>query len=458
MIWLVVIAGIVLGAAGAWIAAAGRLKKLELDNARLERDLEAERTARRQAEQIAARDSQAQAAAAESRLADLRQLHAQQLQEWRDSEARLRTQLEALLPQVAQNVLGSASVQLAEVARGELRLIGERTSGEVGKSHAEMRQSLAQMLQRLEQYQERIQKLETERTESATRLEQQILGLQSTGADMSQEARRLREALVSGSGVRGRWGEAELKLILESSGLTEGRGFVMQSTLAGEERLRPDAIVRLPSGRNLVIDSKASLGPFFEALEESDEARRRKHLQELANKFKERAKELAGKEYSRNLENSVPCVVMFVPSEAAFRAAVDVDKTLFAYGTELQPPVIITTPSTLMPLVLTIAYGWQQQQIAQQAELLHRELEIFIDRLRVYVEHVDKIGAGLAVAVNAYEKANRSYLQRLLPQAERMRELGADFSPVPEPRTLPPSVASLPAPSEPAARAAGESE
>lgn len=454
-----IIAGLLAGAVGVWIQFNRRLHELALDKARLERDCEAERAARRQAAEAAEREKQALSASAEARIAELRQLQEQQLQELRNSEVRLRTQLEALLPGVAQQVLGSTSQQLSELARRDLKAIGDSTAHAVGQSNTALRTAVEQMQQQMTQYQQRIQQLETERVQSSARLELQIAGLQDTGANMHQEARRLREALQSGSGVRGNWGQLELQRIFESCGLTEGISFELQSTLTGEDekKWRPDAIVRLPSGRNLVIDSKANLKYFLEGLDQVEEVRRREKFQQLADSIKDRIKDLAAKEYSRNLENSVPCVVMFVPSEAAYRAAVETDPALFAYGTDRQPPIILATPTTLMPLILTIGYGWQQLKTAREAERLHRELQEFINRLRVYIGHVDNIGKGLGVAVLAYDEARGSYNRRLLPQTQRMEEMGADFSSISEPRALPAAAAALP-PAPQAARAAGEGE
>ncbi len=414
--------------------------------------LNAERDGRAQA--------QAQWSAAESRLAEARQQYESRLQESAAGEDRLRTQLQALLPQVAQQVLGTTSAQLTDLARRDLQAIGEQTRHAVGQSNADLRQSVEQMQQQMQQYQQRIHQLETERAAAAARLEQQIVNLQSTGLDMSQEARRLREALESGNSVRGNWGELELKNIFDSCGLTEGRDYALQYTIEYQgKKQRLDAVISLPSGRRLIIDSKASMKPFFDALALPDAEQQRELLRSQAKALKQHADELAEKQYSRHLDNSLPCVIMFVPSEAVYRAAVQADAALFAYGTELKPdPMILATPLTLMPLILTIAYGWREQQITREAKQLHTELEIFLDRLKVYVEHVDKIGSGLATAVTAYEKSRGSYSQRLLPQMQKIEALGADISAVPEPRALPPATSALPAAGVEAARAAGESE
>ncbi len=417
----------------AWLRELRHRQKLELDRTRIETELAA--AARTQATVLAAAEHSKQEAlaAAREQLESMRAQYEARLAAQATDETSLRTLLQSLLPEATQPALAGAAQQLNENAQGALKLLEQRMLGEVGKSNTSLQTSLAQMQQQLQQYQQRIQELEIERGKSGERLEQQIAGLTSIGANMSQEARRLKEALQSGSGVRGRWGEAVLKNIFDSCGLTQDRDYLLQSTISDDDgRLRPDAIVNLPSGSRLIIDAKASLVFFDQGLQETEEAARQARYRELARTLRERAKQLAGKEYARNLENSVPCVVMFVPSEAAFRAALDADPGLFLYGNDLRPMILLASPTTLFPLISVIAQGWKQYQIESRSAELNRELQEFIKRLKTFLGHIGKIGRGLESAVNAYDAAERSYQRMLTPQMDRLQSLNRDFEQVPE--------------------------
>lgn len=426
-----------LAAGAAWLRESRRRQKLEIEHTRLATELAAAAKAQAAALEAAEQSKQEALAAARAQLENTRAQYEARLAGQAADETRLRTLLQALLPEATQPALAGAAQQLNQNAQGALQLLEQRMLGEVGKSNTALQTSLGQMQQQLQQYQQRIQELELERGKTSERLEQQIAGLTSIGANMSQEARRLKEALQSGSGVRGRWGEAVLKNIFDSCGLTQDRDYSLQSTLGDEEgRLRPDAIVNLPSGSRLIIDAKASLVFFDQGLQETEEIARQARYRELARTLRERARQLAGKEYARNLENSVPCVVMFVPSEAAFRAALDADPGLFLYGNDLRPMILLASPTTLFPLISVIAQGWKQFQIESRSEELNRELQEFIKRLKTFLGHIDKIGRGLETAVNAYDAAERSSQRMLTPQMDRLQNLNRDFEQVPEMKTI----------------------
>ena len=305
-------------------------------------------------------------------------------------------------------------------------------------SQASLQSAIGAMQERVESYQARLSALDRERAAEQARLQAQIERLASTGALMAQEAKTLRDALTKSSSIRGTWGEAVLANLFNACGLNPGRDYDLQAHVSGEggdARLRPDAIVHLPSGRDLVIDAKASLTAYLEGLEQLEAGPREAAFTRFAQVLRARVRELAGKEYSRYLANSLPCVVMFVPSESAFRAALDADAELFLYGQNQQPAVVLSSPSTLFPLISIIAQGWQQQQASKQMQELMGEVREFGSRLQTFLGHLQGVGKNIDAAGKSFNAAVASYRSRLSPSLQRVRELGSGW---PEPDELKP--------------------
>ena len=349
-----------------------------------------------------------------------------------DLGVQLARGIETALPQVAEAVLAPKAQQLERAAGQELRLLGADTVNQVKTTQAGMQATmqtkLEAMQQQLASYQTRLHELDKERAGEQARLQQQIEAITSTGALMAQEARTLREALATSGGVRGNWGEEVLANLLTLCGLNQNLDFDLQVDVAGEARLRPDAVIHLPSGRNLAIDAKASITAFLDGLELTDAAARHAAFARFAQVLRARAKELAGKEYSRYLTDSLPCVVMFVPSEAAFRAALDADPELFLYGQKQQPAVVLASPSTLFPLISIIAQGWRQHEAGQQMQRLMKEVQEFGVRLQTFLKHIQGVGQGIDAAGKAYNAALASYRTRLEPKRNQLVELGAGWA------------------------------
>ncbi len=352
----------------------------------------------------------------------------------RRSQAELHAVLEASLPRVAEAVLAPRTEQLERAAAGELRVLGAETVGQVQAAQAGMQATLESKLQemagRVGELQAHLAKLEQERAAGQATLQQQVAAVASAGAAMGQEARGLRQVLANSGGVRGAWGERTIQNILEQCGLNEGRDFRMQVSMeGGGDRLRPDAVVYVPpDGTELVIDAKASLADFLAGVDAPDEAARQRAFAGFAKVLRARARELAGKEYSRNLERSLPFVVMFVPSEGAFRAALDADAELFQYGQELNPKVLLASPSTLFPMVLVVAHGWQRHKAGEKMAELLREVKEFGDRVQTFFGHVQKIGKAVDDAGKAFNAAVASHRSRLAPQAAKLEHLHAGWN------------------------------
>jgi len=280
--------------------------------------------------------------------------------------------------------------------------------------------ALAGLRAQWEQTQARLTAMEQERAAAAARVESQLQQVVATGAAMREEAHGLRQALTSSGAVRGAWGEAVLENILQGCGLNRGVDYETQVELKG--KWRPDVVVHLPSGRKLALDAKAGLQPFLAGLQAPDDAARRAAFAAFARLLRERARELAGKDYAGALADSLPCVVIFVPSEGAFRAALDADPELFAYAQGMHPPVVLASPSTLFPLLQVVAQGWRQHRAGEQVRALLGDIAELGARLRTFTNHLRSVGAALNDTVTAYNAAGASYRGRLAPQLQRLEQ------------------------------------
>ena len=218
----------------------------------------------------------------------------------------------------------------------------------------------------------------------------------------------------------GRWGEESLRNVMEMAGLSSHADFVEQHGSAGDG-LRPDVIIRMPGGREIVVDSKVSIDDFLQAADETDEGRRNTFLAAHARKMKDHVKRLASKEYWKDFESRVDFVAMYVPGENFYAAALQVERDLFDYAARNR--VLIVTPSTLIALAKAVAYGWRQEEAAKnalEAADLGREL---YKRLATMTEHVESMGKSLRSTVKSYDKMTASLESRVLTQARRFEDL-----------------------------------
>ncbi|MGH9472247.1 MAG: DNA recombination protein RmuC [Terriglobales bacterium] len=318
-----------------------------------------------------------------------------------------------------------------QLAEQQLRAVSTDAAHKVEMSNAGIEHLVTELRQQLDGYQTRITTLETERAGAQARLQQQVESLAGVGAAMRQESQALRQALTTSSSVRGNWGEMVLKNLLDQCGLNEHTDYDTQLNLP-DSRLRPDVVVHLASGQSLAIDAKASLSEFLAGLECSDEAGRKQHFLSFAQVLRGRARELAGKDYAAKLEGSLPFVVMFVPGEGAFRAALDADPGLCTYGQTLAPQVVLTSPATLFPMLALVAQDWQLSEASRNAQQLVQEVTEFGQRLVKLLEHWHNVGKALDGAGKAYNQALASFNARLLPQWRKLQELQAGWQDPPE--------------------------
>jgi len=273
------------------------------------------------------------------------------------------------------------------------------------------RQPIADTLKRVD---ERLGDVERERIESYARLSEQIVALGSSATMLANALRT--------PAVRGRWGELQLRRVVEMAGMLQRCDFDEQPGLFSENgRLRPDLIVHLPGGKQIVVDAKAPLEQFLEAQTAIDEASRVARLQGHARQVRDHMDRLAAKAYWDQLGNSPEMVVMFLPGESLFSAALQHDLTLIEHG--LQQRVLLASPLTLIALLTTVAHSWRQEALTENYREVARLGKEFYDRLATFADRFDEIRKRLDGAVQAYNEAAGSFESRILVSARRLREL-----------------------------------
>ena len=296
----------------------------------------------------------------------------------------------------------------------------EKTSAERLKS------LLAPVDQRLKSYEEQVQGLEQQRVNAFGELTGLIQSMREGQQAVRDEAMRLSSALTNAPKARGRWGEQQLRNLLESCGLSPHTDFLMEHSIDTEDgRLRPDAIVRIPGGKMLVIDSKVSLNAYQEAFAASSDEAREAALAAHVRSMKTHIQALGAKSYQSQFEEAPDYVVMFVPGEHFVAAALDHDPELWNFAFERK--VLLATPTNLVAIARTVAQVWRQDALAAEAREIGRIGTEIYDRIATAAEHLRRVGGGLESAVSNYNKFVGSFERNVLTSARRLRDKGIEI-------------------------------
>ena len=383
--------------------------------------------------EVSARAQQAMVDALRGQLGDMQTQHATAVADLRGSQQNIEaqkklldeanTKLTAAFAAVSGAALERANGMFMEMAKSRFETLSTEATGALEQRKAQIATLLKPLEEMLGTYQKRIGEIEAGRNEAYAALRQQIGMMSATQQALSQQTTQLVGALTR-SNVRGQWGEITLRKLVELSGMSPRVDFVEQTSVNTEEgRLRPDMIVKLPGDRNVVVDCKAVLGAFLDAAGATDEATRQTHMKRHAELVRARVKDLAGKAYWSQFQNTPEFVVLFLPGEGFLYAACEHDADLIQDA--LLQKVILATPTTLMALLRSVEYGWRQQALGENAEEIRKlGIEIY-DRLAVLGSNMSKVGKSLDNAVDAYNSSVASLESRLLVSARKMSELGA---------------------------------
>lgn len=351
----------------------------------------------------------------------LRQENAALLSSLGHLKGRLET-VESARAEMAQTFRAASAEALRESSTQFLQLAQERferLKGEAGSDLGRRQQAIEQLIkplrETLDRVDQQVRQVEIDRVGSYSVLTMQVEVL-------AAEARKLSTALASPT-ARGRWGEVQLRRVVELAGMIDYCDFAEQSSIPGmDSALRPDLIIQLPNEKQIVVDSKVPLTAYLAACELNDEGARKLKLEEHARQIRGHLKRLGSKNYSAQLRCSPEFVVAFLPGEIFFSAALQVDSELLEYG--VQNNVILATPTTLIALLKAVAYGWKQDQVARSAQEIRKLGAQLYERISVFAGHYEAVGKGLRNAVAAYDKGRNSMESRLLATARKFEEFG----------------------------------
>ena len=346
-------------------------------------------------------------------------------------EQTLKHQRERLLEQRAEQEQLAQQMRL-EFERLANRLFEEKSQRFTEQSVQQLRETLRPLREKIREFEENIDRKFTEETRDKAGLRREIEQLLSLNQQLSQDARNLTAALKGQSKVQGDWGEFQLEVLLEKSGLMRGEHFLAQATFRDEDgqRKRPDYIICLPQQRHLVIDAKVSLTAYERYCNETDSEDRKQHLQAHLNSLRNHVQQLSERNYQTLYQiQTLDFVLLYVPLEGAVAAALDAYPALLQES--LKQNVVIVTNSTLLIVLRIVAHIWRQEKQNRSAQEIARQSGLLYDRLVAFVEDLRTVGDRLNSAQKAYDDAMRKLHTGVRPgdtligRAERIREMGA---------------------------------
>ncbi len=406
ILWTVIgsIGGIVVGAVvTAFVLAArsaARVAAVELDGARVLADLQTELSR------------------AEANLAQERTAAQERQGAWEET----RRQLTGEFAELSARALAHNNAQFLELADARLREARQVATGDLEQRKQAIEQLLSPLRQELGKYEQGLRLLELERQKAYTGLTEQVRHLSQSQERLQAETRNLVTALRAPA-TRGRWGEMQLRRVVEMAGMLEHCDFDEQvTTESADGRLRPDMVVHLPGSRCVVVDAKVPLQAFLDATESGEDEDRRAHLQAHARQLRTHVDALSKKGYWQHFDSSPEFVVAFIPGDPLLAAALEHDPSLLEHA--MANHVLLATPTNLIALLRTVAASWQQEAVAVNAREVQDIGRELYKRLCAFGEHLAKAGRGLAGAVEAYNKAVGSLERSVLPQARRFQDLG----------------------------------
>jgi DNA recombination protein RmuC len=330
--------------------------------------------------------------------------------------------VEKTIATLSGEALRQNSQTFLQLAQESLKQFQVHAKSELDQKEKAVEHLVKPIRDALEKTEQQVRLMEQERKEAYGALHKHLETMTQTQQLLHGETRNLVQALRRPE-VRGQWGEMTLKRLAELAGMVEHCDFYPQeSTDTDIGRMRPDMVVRMPDGREIIVDVKTPLDAYLSAIEAADDTARARHLEHHARKVRERVRELAAKAYWNQFKNAPDFVVLFIPGDQFLSAALDVDHALLEDA--LKQKIILATPTSFVALLRAVAYGWRQEQLAENADRIRELGEDLYQRLATFTEHLARIGTSLESSVGAYNKAVGSLDSKVLPGARKFLEMG----------------------------------
>lgn len=419
--------GALIGALAAWV-----LKSRQPVDDRLSVELrqqlaarEAELANTRQqltAATAAAASADARQAAAEKLITEQKALHEKSLADAKAAQDRAIADLKDSFKALSADALKQTQPEFLRLANETLGKFQETAKGDLTQRQEAIKGLVEPLKLQLESYQRRLQQSETTQAETLGNLRKHLDQLATQSQSLAQETQQFRMVLKSNQ-ARGRWGEETLRRVVEAAGMSAHCDFTEQ-TVAGDSK--PDLVVRLPGDRIIIVDAKVPDLDFLGAMDASDETRRRDSLVAHANKLKLTIKALADRDYPTQFANSLDYVILFLPAESLFSAALEGDQELIVWAA--QRKILLATPASLIALLRSVSVSWQQHAQTENSQKILEEAQTLYARVAKFIEHFEKIRDGLDKATTAYNNAIGSYERQVRPSGERLQKLGVEDS------------------------------
>ncbi len=362
--------------------------------------------------------AEAKQAAAEKILGEQKQLHEQTLREARIAQEKALADLRDTFKALSADALKQSAPEFLRLAEQTFGKFQETAKGDLAQRQEAIRGLVEPLKQQLETYQKNLQSSSAAQSSALGEVKKHLETLAQSNQSLAQETQQFRLVLHSNQ-ARGKWGEETLRRVVEAAGMSAHCDFTEQ-TSSGENR--PDLVVKLPGDRFIIVDAKVPDFDFLNALESAEPVKRAEALAVHAAKLKATIKALADRDYPSQFPNALDYVVLFVPAESLFSAALEGDHDLIVWAAGKR--ILLATPASLIALLRSVSVSWQQHAQTENAQKIAEAAQELYARVCKFAEHFEKIRAGLERANTAFNDAAASFQTRVRPAGERLAELG----------------------------------